>query len=167
VRIGGHCTGPCAPLLDGADFVSGLLRYGERGTLPEIRKSLAPDAMSVGTQISALAAINQSPSRAIDVLSPWQSRIREGQAIPGGAAIANLIALAKVAIELMQQAGPYDRRALNPARAQAIAFELAEASQLDPQNVEVLENLAVLFGLAGDPNRARLARELAQKAGSG
>jgi hypothetical protein len=38
---------------------------------------------------------------------------------------------------------------------------LAEASQNDPRNVEVLNNLAVLFGVLGDERRAGLAARIA------
>lgn len=42
-----------------------------------------------------------------------------------------------------------------------VAFDLAEASQGDPRNLDVLHNLDVLFTYAGDPQRAEAARAIA------
>jgi hypothetical protein len=46
-------------------------------------------------------------------------------------------------------------------RVRQLAFDLAEASLSDPNNVDVLRNLSILFAYAGEQKRANLARSLA------
>ena len=43
----------------------------------------------------------------------------------------------------------------------AIADRLAQASVVEPSDVDIVENLAVLFGYLGDNPRRRLALEIA------
>ena len=57
----------------------------------------------------------------------------------------------------------YDSIKLSPENVKRIAAPLAKASQYDPRNTDVLGNLSVLFGYAGDADRADLAQRLAVK----
>ena len=92
---------------------------------------------------------------------------------PGGAAFANIRALAEVATSLQasmrRSDEPLERRfndvKLDPSRVRKIAFELAKSSLTDPRNTDVLNNLAVLFRYAGEDQRADLAARLAVAAG--
>ncbi|MDP1896697.1 MAG: hypothetical protein Q8K43_02300, partial [Sulfurimicrobium sp.] len=48
----------------------------------------------------------------------------------------------------------------------SVADELATVSMSDPRHVPTLKNLAILFGILGDAERAQLANRLAEEAGS-
>ncbi|MDX2481826.1 MAG: hypothetical protein QNK24_16005, partial [Desulfuromusa sp.] len=62
--------------------------------------------------------------------------------------------------------GTYDDLDLPNKLIRGLADELAKASLDDPRNIDVLENLAVLFDAAGDGRRAGLARDITQKIAS-
>jgi hypothetical protein len=55
----------------------------------------------------------------------------------------------------------FDRIRLDRRAIGRIADRLAEASVVDPSDVDIVENLAVLFGYLGDNARRRLALEIA------
>jgi hypothetical protein len=55
----------------------------------------------------------------------------------------------------------YAQQRLDPGFVRDVAFDLAEASQGDPRNLDILHNLDVLFTYAGDPQRAGAARAIA------
>ncbi len=101
---------------------------------------------------------------------------------PGGAAFANLYTIGQLFRDLYQEfqrrvdrdpsisrstelAGEiFDELVIRQERLKELAFDLAEASLYDPQNRDVLHNLAVLFEMAGDSARAQLARRIALEA---
>ncbi len=179
VRGGGHCTGACAPLLDAANFGAALIAFMASPGAKRIPDGLLPDAEAVRDQLAALEPLNRGSPAQLEVsIAPIERRLRDtasnGTVPPGGAALANVRAVGKLAILLQleargraREAGArnieaiYDDLAPDPAQVRAIAFELAEASLVDPRNADVLHNLAVLFAYAGDADRAQLARSLA------
>jgi hypothetical protein len=90
-----------------------------------------------------------------------------GRADDYGAPYADFLALSALAAELQKQRNrPYDEIRLDDAIVRRIATGLAEASQDDPRNTEVLDNLAVLFRVLGDERRSSLARRLSAEAQS-
>ena len=155
-RYAGHCTGECAPLLEAARFAGDLLRFAVNREIPSVSASLTTDAAVVRDELAALELLDKDPAEARWLMSRW---LDQGNMTPGGAALANVHALGEVAVALVEQELP-------PERLRYIAFKLAAASQTDPNNTDVLLNLAVLFELAGDGERARLAGQLAAQAGA-
>jgi hypothetical protein len=183
VRGKGYCLAQCEPLLDTARFTASLLEYmagTERGLS---LGQLAPDADVLRVQIANYREIDNlklgfgpSPETFLKPVAQKLKDFGERGVVPaGGAALANALAIDRV-VELLyrqtftqavQSHEPQDRvyARLEPDRAAigAIAFDLAEASLLDPKNPDVLQNLAVLFDYAGDEKRASLARILFEK----
>jgi hypothetical protein len=163
-----HCRGACQQLLDAASFASDLVRHMEQRAAPlHVAASLTPEARAVADQVEALDALRRgdAPDRAREIAARWtvpdaaaQGTVHD-QVPPGGAAFANIAALARVARARASDAGP------SQEEARAIAFDLAEAAQYDPRNADVLHNLAALFAYAGDAERASLARSLATRDG--
>jgi hypothetical protein len=119
----------------------------------------------VGTdQLAALVAIRDRPLAAVEIATRWTSG-RPGGPPPGGAGFANLLAVARIKGELerAKAASPsFESIRVDRAAVNTIAQQLAEASVSDPSDVEVVENLAVLFAYLGDERRRRLARAIAE-----
>lgn len=169
VPLRGHCMGGCKPFLEVASFGSGLLRYiRAREKPPWGTASLTTEALAVSEQIEALDALQQGRvERARELARRWvgserltgldpETGIDRGTGLPpGGAAFTNIGAMAEVAEAL--------RKTLGSEQASTIAFRLAEASQYDPRNEDVLQNLAVIFRLAGDIGRAKLAQSIIEQ----
>jgi len=185
VRSAGYCTAQCAPILDAAGFSASLLAFmAGTGDGPSSGQ-LAPDAEVMRLQIANYRNIERSNSRYLSTdgayLNPVSQALKdsaERDMVPaGGAALANCLAINRIIAllrkeTLEQGAGGHEPQALvyntlTPDRAAigAIAFDLAQASLVDPNNADVLQNLAVLFAYAGDEKRAALARSLLQKMG--
>ncbi len=188
VPIRGHCTGPCAPLLEAAAFAAALVRFmanPDDPPIPEVTPGLSADALAVSEQLEALVGLRRfaqgSMRQPIALASRWTgperstgpdalSGIDRGAGVPpGGAAFANLQAIAAIGAALDQTrrrtGAAFNELDLPQEAIRRLADDLAKASLDDPRNVDVLENLAVLFDAVGDQRRAGLAREIAQKAG--
>ena len=182
VRASGGCDGVCAPVLDAADAGAALLAFLERRTLQRFPDNLSPDVQAIRDQLEAYELID---SRNVPALRFTTERIGEqlrkaessARVPPGGAGLANAWMIDSLVLQLQSEASGRAREAggadilpiyqeLEPDRAQvgAMAFQLAEASVSDPDNADVLHNLAVLFEYAGDEKRASLARSLAEQA---
>ncbi|MCK8604417.1 hypothetical protein [Desulfoferrobacter suflitae] len=208
----GYCTGSCKQLLEAGRFSGGLLRYViGQGSLRDATASLSNEALAIEEQIGALDSILRGTkitdiSRSLEVAQRWigpnrlsgkdeRTGIDRGNGTPpGGAAFANIEALAKIAYELHKSIyhrrehridlshAPepfYPRRMydyfytteikdfesidISPHYIMRIANHLAKASLLDPNNLDVLNNLAVLFAYAGDQGRANLAMGLGKE----
>ena len=159
----GHCTEACAPLLDAAGFIAGLLNFIESREIPTVTDSLELDTWVVRDQLSAVKELDTNPATVLQVVSGWLEGAQTDATtvLPGGAAFANLRALAKVTDALQAAAREPWRGGIAPTQVRDIAFELAQATLIDPRNLDVLHNLALLFQYAGEASRARLARELA------
>lgn len=193
MQLRGHCTGECSPFLEAGAFGGALLKYMAAGKLPPVTSALTAEALAVREQIEALDGLDggtpeEIESNSLRLAARWvgHSRpsgadagtgIERGQGVPpGGAAFANVHALAELALDLQlaylaafnPTVSPdrlFDQLTLNPDRVRRIAERLAEASLLDPRNTDVLNNLAVLFGYVGDDTRAMLAENLARELG--
>jgi hypothetical protein len=196
VRRIGICAGPCAPLLDAARFGAEMLQYAQKDELvSEERRHMgasrlwkfsgkpSPDAQAIQDQLAAYDVIDGGRLSDLQAISQQieerlRTAARSGVVPPGGAGLANALAVDRIvqllwqeASERARQAGKHDVMALYddvaPERARVgdIAFDLADASLSDPDNADVLHNLSVLFQYVGDEKRANLARTLAaQKA---
>jgi hypothetical protein len=172
-----HCQGGCAPLLDATEFVSGLIRVVDAGEPPRLGPTLTTETLAVLDQLQALGYLRRrnKAAEALAIASRWSGPERKtgidpatdidrGRGRPpGGAAFANIAALAKVQLAMSKARATNRSPLLDPSVAEEIAFELAEASQYDPRNIEVLRNLKTLFGYAGDAERAKLAGRLARQ----
>lgn len=171
------CSGSCENLLKAAGFVANVLTYVTDHRLPEFRQSLNGDSSAIAAQIEILESLKtwDDLDNAASLANAWQ----QGDRIPpGGAVFANLEALAKIKSglkeKLQQQLSDGSipsNRTFNEVRLeQAYVLEiiagLAEASQYDPGNTDVLHNLEVLFNYVGDLERAALARSLIEEYGS-
>jgi hypothetical protein len=159
VRRAVQCRDECAPLLASADFVGALLKFGEGGPPPKVSGQLSRDTAVVARQLVLLTNLrSKTPRAAGELLAQWDDR----EATDFGAPYANLLALTTLTAELRAQRGrAYDEIRLDEAMVRAVATRLAEASQNDPRNRAVLENLAVLFRVLQDERRATLASGLA------
>jgi hypothetical protein len=116
----------------------------------------------VSRQLAVLANLRkQVYPTASDYLGRWNN----DHARDFGAPYANLFALSTLGGVLQAgSARPYDEIRLDDKVLQPIAIGLAHASQDDPRNVEVLNNLAILFRVLHDEQRAGLASRLAASA---
>ncbi len=191
--IAGNCISECRLLLNAAQFASNLLAYMQnRSKTPQAMAGLSTGTLAVTEQIQALDALNGNLQQIVEVsltlAARWYgprrligqdptTKIDRGKGIPpGGAAFANLSTLALMALRLQEE---YERQIENdPSRArrpiyenlkisklavESMAYKLAKASLLDPKNIDILHNLAVLFQYAGQTEKSILARSLAQR----
>ncbi len=182
-----HCRRACDSLVQAGTFAGAITRYAESQNVPLATRALGTEALAVAEQLQAIEGLQANYSdevrtRAVDVAGRWvgQSRqtgkdpttgIERGSGTPpGGAAFANVRAVGEIVMLLqdrMQRLGgmegprAFETLELERHDIDRIAFELAEASQYDPYNLDVLHNLAVLFEYVGDKERSQLARTLA------
>lgn len=162
VHRGATCRDECAPLLATADFVGALLKFGHGGPPPAVSEQLPRDTAVIARQLVLLANLRRTTPRGADeLLAKWDDR----EATDFGAPYANLLALTQLSTQLRAQQGDgaYDEIRLDEAVVREVATALAKASQNDPRNRGVLENLAVLFRVLRDEQRASLAVGLAAK----
>jgi hypothetical protein len=180
----GHCVGECEPFLETASFAGQILRYMVDGKVPRKYASLSREAQAVAQQLQILERVNSTARDDVEsALSNARARQDQDVVPPGGAAFANLEALAALTVELKRafsrQANEeygmdanepmpddlrleiYDSIALEPDFVAYVADSLARASQYDPRNTDVLGNVGVLFDYLGDEDRAALAYRLA------
>lgn len=186
------CSASCTELLAPSELVASLVRDRTR---PEARKDMSTDALAAIEQIRALSDLGSvrvaGEPTALELSERWVGPHRltgpdpalgidrgGGGVPPGGAAFANIHAIARVVAELERRLADigshtyhplaanerYDELELPPEFLRDVAYDLAEASLDDPRNVDVLENLAILFKAAGEPARADLADRLAKSA---
>lgn len=198
VPVESHCVGGCRPLLDASGFAGRLLAYmSNRERMPEATEALTADALAIEEQLRALNALSsgitsQVTDDAFQIAQRWtgperwtgkddRTGIDRGSGTPpGGAAFANIRALAKMTLELHKQvreaieqndnlsvSEAYESVALDREWVASVAYELAEASLYDPRNLDVLENLEVLFAYAGERDRAQLAKSLSDRFSNG
>jgi len=152
------CTRECEQLLATATFVGALLKFSEGGPAPPVSDNLSRDTAVVARQLAVLGDLRKKEYWPAErYLSRWGG----GRAKDYGAPYADFLALSALAAELHKHGDqPYDEIRLDDAFVQRITTGLAEASQDDPRNTEVLDNLAVLFRILGDERRAGLAARL-------
>jgi hypothetical protein len=177
VRSGGNCGAACTQLFDAARFSSGLLQFIHSRKPMTAADSLMVDARAVAVQTSLLEQLDTAEpgrfqSAVLVPLQQWQQREAAIVASPTGAAFSNISALARITTHLYAQVersnAPLrvrlDAVKLDPREVRKVAFDLAAASMNDPRNVDVLQNLAVLFRYTGDTDRAGLADRLTKQA---
>lgn len=174
LRASGFCSGPCAPLLEVSQFATGLMAYDAGERIPSRSSALEADAQALIDQLRAVDALNharpeEAEEAALRILQPWCPAEFSGKDLsiappPGGAATCNLRALAQLVGPSRQAARERPPRTLERARVQAVTEVLAQVSLYDPRNVPTLRNLATLFSLLGDSERAGLAGRLADQA---
>ena len=157
-----QCTRECAPLLATAGFVGALLNFGNGGPVPAVSQDLSRDAAVVARQLAVLTSLRK---KEFHPASYYLERWDDGHARDFGAPYADVLALSSLAAQLQEQRGrEYDTIRLDDDAVRRIATDLARASQDDPRNVEVLNNLAVLFRVLRDERRAGLASRLSSAA---
>ena len=180
VRVAANCPGACAKLRDAARFGGAVLQYLAHGKAPAITGNVAVDARIFHDQLSVVEAVDRPETFDYSrfVTGGWAGRRAESRdrqpASPGDASLENLRAVVRIAYALYQERvrpGPgrpddririlYDQQRLDPSFVRDVAFDLAEAAQGDPRNLDVLHNLEVLFRYAGDAQRAETARTIA------
>lgn len=158
------CTDVCRALLDVANFANDLVALTSGLAARPMSKSLTREADAMLQQLAALVSLPNNPNRATEIAERW-TRVGSSRGIAsGGAGFANLLAVARVKLELMRASvkePQFDRIRLDRRAIGRIADRLAEASVADPSDVDIVENLAVLFGYLGDNPRRRLALEIA------
>jgi hypothetical protein len=190
VPLRGHCIDSCAALPEAARFAGALVRFMSRPQdppVPDATPGLSVEALAVTEQLQALVGLRgfgeDSLRRSLALASRWTgaarrtgvdevSGIDRGEGMPpGGAAFANLRVIAMFGAALAQAGSSgttlFDDIQVPGGTVRGLADELARASLDDPRNIEVLENLAVLFAAAGDGRRASLAHDIALKAQNG
>ncbi|MGQ0801466.1 MAG: SH3 domain-containing protein [Pseudomarimonas sp.] len=170
VRRAVQCINACAPLLATADFVGELLRFGDGGPVPTISKDLTRDTAVIVKQLGMLANLrNEVYYPADHYLERWRATDKTGWADSDfGAPYANLLALTTLAAKLHNRDEERsDTARVSQKEVREIATQLAYASQEDPRNRPVLQNLAVLFRVLKDQKRAQLATEIAASISSG
>jgi hypothetical protein len=156
------CTGVCRTLLDAANFTNDVVALTSRLPARAIPESLTREARAVSDQLSALGAIPENPVRAVDTAERW-TRGDGGRTAPGGAGFANLLAVARVRAELARtNTRDFNRIRLPRQTIERIVQPLVEASIADPGDIDVVENLAVLFAYLGDNERKNLAQNIAE-----
>jgi hypothetical protein len=160
--VDAFCRDACRDLMDAATFFNDVVAFTSRKWARLVPASLTREARAVADQLRALDALRDYPSIAIEVAERWVTG-RSGGPAPGGAAFANLLAVARVKSELDRagRATSFDGIRLNRESIERVAQQLAEASLADPNDLDVIENLALLFAYLGDERRRNLALEIA------
>jgi hypothetical protein len=158
------CTDICRALLDVANFANDVVALTSGFPARPMSKSLTREAEAMLQQLTALMSLPNNPNRAIEIAKRWAGVASPRAIASGSAGFANLLAIARVQLELMRVSArkpKFDRIRLDRQAIGQIADQLAEASVADPSDVDIVENLAVLFGYLGDNTRRRLALEIA------
>jgi hypothetical protein len=158
------CTDICHALLDVANFVNDVVALTSGVAARPMSKSLTREAEAMLQQLAALTSLPNNPKRATEIAERGTGVGSSRGIASGGAGFANLLAVARVKLELMRASAKkpnFDRIRLDRRAIGRIADRLAEASVADPSDVDIVENLAVLFGYLGDNARRRLALEIA------
>ena len=158
------CARECAQLLGTASFVGALLKFASGGAAPAVSRDLSRDTAIVARQLAVLADLRSKEYKTAEAyLARWDA----GKSNDYGAPYANLFALGTLSAELGKHGNQsFDEIRLDTDFVHEIATSLARASQDDPRNAELLQNLAVLFRVVGDESRAALASRLASQAQS-
>jgi hypothetical protein len=164
------CTDRCSDLLDTARFANDIVALANGAPQAPVSKKLTDEAQAFSDQLAALMALARDPTRAIQILgspaappaSPDGHRV---EALgPWTSGPANLLAVARVAaaLEAARRHQPnFDSIRLPAELIREIANSLAVASVADPTDLNILDNLAVLFGYLDDKGRRNLALRIA------
>lgn len=158
------CTDICRALLDVANFANDVVALTSGFPARPMSKSLTREAEAMLQQLAALMSLPNNPNRAIEIAKRWTGVASPRAIASGSAGFANILAVARVKAELARanaKGSNFDRIRLGRQAVERIANQLADASVADPSDVDVVENLAVLFGYLGDDRRRRLAVEIA------
>lgn len=180
-----YCTDDCAKLLEASDFAISLMQYAAGRNIKLPKPSLSTETLAIQEQIRALDAVKfENPYKvmgeSLNLALRWTGSERwkgidlatgidrGGGLPPGGAAFANIVAMAKIKIGLLKfQQGLKESNkdfgdyiASNKKRFEEIASDLARASLYDPNNRDILSNLALLYRLLNDHRREELALRL-------
>lgn len=168
------CAGRCSDLLDTARFANDIVALVNGAPQPPVSKNLTDEARSFSDQLAALMALGREPARATQILDgaatgPTSVDGREGKGArgPWTSGRTNLGAVAQVAAALAEarRTQPnFDNIRLPPELIRNIANALAHASVADPTDLNILDNLAVLFGYLDDRGRPNLALRIASEA---
>ena len=187
VPVSVHSTSSCKPLLDAAGFVGDILAKRVRNitnnlTVEALAISEQLRALDALKQFFTNISYENPEfdeifyQLAFDYSARWigeerwtgicgETNINRGQGIPpGGAAFSNISSIAKIAKELHKtyKKVPKNFNDIRPEREEIreIVNELARASLDDPNNLDVLKNLVMLFNFLDDSKRSKIAESL-------
>lgn len=151
------CTGVCRELMDVTTYTNDLVAQTSKLLNRPVPQSLTREAEAMSVQLAALVALTNDPRKAVEIAEHWVPA-------PNSAGFANLIAVAHVAAELERASAEqnFDRISLDRGMIEGIVQRLAAASVTDPSDLDVVENLAVLFAYLGDERRRSLALTIAE-----
>ncbi|MFK7734277.1 MAG: hypothetical protein AB8B48_21820 [Pseudomonadales bacterium] len=172
------CSEACGKFLAAANFTGEVLQYLAGGRIPQFGSLYGVEAAAVAAQLRILDNLKKSTPASIEraraqaacwleelgqpqCKSAGSSSLTTGDLLPGGAALANLQLM--VAATQLNNRQPALSAEEFRAQLKPLVYKLAEASQRDPRNTHVLQNLAVLFSYLGDSQRAGVADRLAKK----
>jgi len=163
------CLDRCSDLLDTARFANDMVALANGAPQAPVSKRLTDEAQAFSDQLAALMALEHDPARATRILGASVPTTPEGRPVEGAlgpwtSGPANLLAVARVAAALetaTRQQLNFDSIRLPPEQIRNIANALAVASVADPTDLNILDNLAVLFGYLDDKARRNLALRIA------
>jgi hypothetical protein len=163
--VDAFCKDICRELLDVAIYTNDIVALTSGLSPRPPPPSVTREAAAVTDQLAAIVAAADDPRQAVDVASRWAERSpTEGGALVGGTGFANLLAAARVSAALDAAGGDgtnFDSIRLDRSFIATVANDLAVASVHDPGDIDVVENLAVLFAYLGDDRRRELALDIA------
>jgi hypothetical protein len=168
------CTGVCRALLDVATFTNDMIALAAGSPARPVPQRLTSEAKGSLRQLTGLLLLSKDPRKAAKFAglplpelvadNPDPQPSNPEKPIFDNAGFANLLAVARIAAEL-QEAGvghrKFDDVVLDQQTLKPIVHDLAMASVAHPGDVDIVENLAVLFAALGDEKRRVLALEIA------
>jgi hypothetical protein len=154
------CKDVCRDLLDVAIYTNDLVALAAGAASRPVPASLSREAEATARQLEKLIWLSKDPRRA----QMPEVVAASGAAGPHSAGFANLYAVAEVAAELRraaQESADFEQIRISPEKLRSIVHHLVGASIEFPADVDIIDNLAVLFAALGDAKRRNLALEIA------
>jgi hypothetical protein len=158
--VDAFCTGACQKVLDAARVAIDTVALANNLPAGKLPETATQDVAVLYDQITAVRMLGVDPAGAAKLATRWTEQFspyytKAAPQPPGGAAFANILSVAEAYSAILDSS--FDKGV-----AAKLAKPLATASVLDPNNVEVVDNLAVLFNYYGDKKRSTLAADIAR-----
>jgi hypothetical protein len=148
------CTEECRRLLNTAVYANSFIATTKKGKSgPGKMDGITNLAVNAQQQIFAMTRFQDSKYDALEI-----ARDKSPEA-----GFASIQALAEIAIELdkLKLETPFGQIRLDKSFVQDVAGRLARASLATPQDLDILDNLVVLFNYLGDNQRRKVASNIA------